>query len=106
MIKFYLLWLLTCHFFADFFLQSDNVALNKSKDNYILAVHCFVYGFIMMLASLNVLFGLLLGFSHFGIDYYTSKWSAKCWNNEERYKFFVVIGLDQLLHTSIIIILI
>ena len=35
-----LMWL---HFFADFVLQSDYVATNKSKNNKILTLHCLIY---------------------------------------------------------------
>ena len=32
------------HVFGDYFLQTDYLAGNKGKDNYILLIHCFLYG--------------------------------------------------------------
>jgi len=39
--------LLAAHWVGDFLLQSDYMALNKSKDNIALANHCTAYSLVM-----------------------------------------------------------
>ena len=89
--------LLTLHFVADFVLQSDYVAKNKSKDNKVLLYHVSLYAlpFILLISPL---YGALNGLLHFCIDFITSRATSKLWASGEVHWFFVTIGLDQLLH--------
>lgn len=109
------------HGFADFLLQNQNMATQKSKSKYWLSIHVLAYmaGMIPIAAlvwilSGNVLFGLgwLLanGVAHWVTDFYTSKWTSKLYANQQFYtpnkylkfinfpSFFSVIELDQCIH--------
>lgn len=88
------------HFVGDFVLQTDKMALNKSKSKFWLTVHCCVY-FLMF--TIWPLFAVYLGLSHWLIDYFSSKVTSKLWSLDSKHWFFVTIGLDQLLHTLSII---
>ena len=100
------LTLLATHWIADFVLQTHWQASNKSKNNGALLRHVLVYTGCLGIVS-AVLFGphqlLLLfvvgnGALHFGTDYCTSRWSSRLWAKQDWHNFFVVIGLDQLIH--------
>ena len=93
------------HFIFDFVLQSHWMASNKSKNNTALFCHVSVY--TIGLCLIGMMFGednligvyWVLGNAalHFATDYttsrITSKLFAKDWHN-----FFVVVGIDQVLH--------
>jgi len=110
--------LLTFHYVADFILQTDMQAKMKSSDNRFLGVHCFVYamtvtlGFIMLKISgmlpqdynIPAVSSVLIA-SHFTIDYVTSRINKKLYISGRHHEFFVVVGLDQLLHSLILLIL-
>jgi uncharacterized protein DUF3307 len=89
--------LMSVHFVADFVLQSDWMALNKSKRMDALAVHVTIY------SACFLLFGWRLAgvtfFAHFVQDFITSRINARLWAANQRHWFFVAIGADQLLHT-------
>ena len=85
------------HFVADFMLQSDYMAKNKSKSNKVLLLHVSVYALPFMFI-ISPLYGIINGILHFGVDYVTSRRSSKLWADGEVHWFFVVIGFDQLLH--------
>src|SRR3990167_5598836 len=97
-IVYLLIW---THFIADFILQTDRIAINKSSSNKWLLKHATVYGLCF------IPFGLLYAFtnmvSHFFLDYITSRITSKLWKAEKRHEFFVVIGLDQAIHVSTLI---
>lgn len=116
------------HFFADFFCQTDKMAINKSKSNKWLTIHVIVY----MLAfypfylyveytvngirldfsgnALPVLWLLTNGVLHWLTDYFTSRCTSYLYQKAEknpqelflgnswRHWFFTVIGLDQVIH--------
>lgn len=101
-----LLGLLTAHFVADFMLQSDRMAKNKSKSNVVLGQHVLVYSVVLycfsLLLTMNIVgsllfFGITLG-THFVTDFVTSRISAILYQQDKRHEFFCVIGLDQLIH--------
>ena len=108
--------LLIAHWFADFFMQTDEDAKNKSTSIKHLFSHCFDYFLYFTIASfivlsstfhsgwLVVLFGFIQGTTHFGIDYVTSKINSRLWKEGRTHDFFVSIGFDQLLHYIIMII--
>jgi len=84
------------HFCADFVLQTDKMALNKSSSNMWLGLHCFVYSVPFLVFGLP--FALINGILHFIVDYFSSRICKKLWLQERRHDFFVVVGLDQLFH--------
>ena len=109
--------LLIVHFIGDFLLQSDWMALNKSKKWEVLMVHAFVYG--MCFAPWGSQFAVITYSAHFFTDAITSRITSKLWFMEPRlienevgeqfnvwipkdpnprHWFFVMIGLDQLIH--------
>lgn len=106
-----LLLLATFHWVFDFVLQSNWMATNKSKNNAALSAHVGVYTIGMIVAGLVVFgfspaamaFGLLNGMIHFGVDFCTSRMTSHLWNKKDVHNFFVVIGFDQLLHLTTIV---
>lgn len=119
--------LIIAHFVGDFLLQSDKMALNKSKNWIALADHVGVYSLIMLLwaighlnpghVSIKVsLFAWITFVTHFLTDAVTSRITSKLWFLEMeqrelldgwfygkvkpgyRHWFFVMIGFDQVIH--------
>ena len=91
------IFIMTIHFIADFILQSSWMAKNKSKSNKALLAHVSVY--TLVLAIISPLWALVNGILHFIVDYITSRVTSHLWSKGDTHNFFVVIGLDQLLHT-------
>lgn len=118
------LWL-AVHFVADFVLQSNWMATNKSKRWDALALHCLVYAACWL--WLGIAFALITFVTHFITDAITSRITSRLWflrmelagrkwrvvadgvSSEEpaywvnlddgkRHWFFVVIGADQVIH--------
>jgi hypothetical protein len=108
----YVLFFLFVHWIADFVLQSDKMALNKSTSNYWLGLHVTVYSLatIVLWAGLFLLTGLHVSFiqyveaclalfiMHFITDYITSRITGKYYRAKKNHEFFVTIGFDQWLH--------
>jgi hypothetical protein len=92
-----ILKLLVLHWFSDFVLQTDQMAVNKSKSNYWLGYHVLVY-----MIPFSLIFGwryaLLNGAIHFIVDWNTSRVTSRLWTEKKVHYFFVVIGADQMLH--------
>jgi len=86
------------HFLADFVLQNDKMALNKSKSNMWLGLHAFIYMLPFLLFGWK--FALINGVLHFIVDYMTSRGTSKLWAAEERHWFFTLIGFDQAVHLT------
>lgn len=109
------LFLLVLHFVADFMLQSNWMAVNKSKNWYALTAHVGVYSLAFTL-FFGPLFGLVTFATHFATDALTSRWCRRLFpfvpsphdaktlydfeglDGRSRHWFFTVIGLDQLIH--------
>lgn len=96
------LLLLFTHWFADFILQSDYVAQNKSKSNLVLFHHVYLYmlpfvalGFLIPITLGWVLLNFIL---HYTIDFVTSRINARLWEKKQVHWFFVCVGFDQFLH--------
>lgn len=92
------------HWIGDFYCQTDYMARNKSSSNKALGAHIGVYTLVLLLGTFNLTFALINGIMHFIIDYCTSRVTKKLWAEKKVHEFFVVIGFDQMLHISIIII--
>lgn len=122
-----LLLLLVLHFIGDFLLQSDWVAVNKSKRNEVLTLHVLVYSLCFL--PFGWKFWLLTFYSHWATDWVTSRIASRLWffgptgwNMDtpgiraemaaypemfhysyipgRRHWFFVAIGADQLIHAA------
>lgn len=96
-----LIWL---HFISDFVLQNNYMARGKSKSNLILLLHVFVYSIPFLLIGWK--FAILNGVFHFIVDWVTSRGTSYLWKRQEIHWFFVVIGLDQACHFTIMLLLI
>lgn len=96
-----LLELIWIHFVADFVLQSDTMAKNKSSSNKWLLLHCIVYTIPFLWFGWK--FALINGVAHFATDWITSRCTAALWKKGERHWFFVLIGLDQAIHLTILV---
>lgn len=88
--------ILLLHLIADFFLQTDWMAINKSKQWDALLVHTSTYS--VCFAMLGVPFVCITFLMHTATDYITSRITSYLWQREERHWFFVVIGIDQFIH--------
>jgi len=84
------------HFIMDFVLQTDKIALNKSNDNGILALHVSIYSVPFFIFGWK--FAGLTWLLHFMTDWCTSRIAKKLWSEGQRHWFFVTIGADQALH--------
>lgn len=93
-----LIWI---HFVADFILQTDKIAINKSSSNTTLLKHVVLYSLPFL--PFGFVFAITNGILHFLTDWVTSRWTKKLWAQEKRHDFFVVIGLDQAIHMSCLV---
>lgn len=111
--------ILFIHWFADFVLQTDWEAKNKSKSNSALFQHVFKYSLVWALVLTTICFtGNVQGFNyedvgwsqwmiifpfvtfacHFVTDYITSRINSKLYAKGKIHEFFVSVGFDQFLH--------
>lgn len=105
-------WLLITHWVADFVLQTDWMARNKSKSNLPLSVHVLVYTLglipfaIFFINPAYILWFLIFNYcAHWYIDYNTSRITSRLGaqgkygsNTVPNFGMFSIIGLDQLFH--------
>jgi Protein of unknown function (DUF3307) len=100
--------LLAVHWLGDFVLQSRWMSVNKSKRLDALSLHAVTYTATLMVGSGLVLglhpVGLLVlfvganGVLHFATDFVTSRITSRLWCQQREHDFFVMVGLDQLVH--------
>jgi hypothetical protein len=95
-----LIWI---HFIADFILQSDTMALNKSKSVKWLLIHAAVYAIPFLIWG--PLFCMMAFITHAVIDFFTSKGTSWLWQRNQRHWFFTLIGFDQALHLTMLFLL-
>ena len=108
-----LIIILFVHLIADFVYQSEEMALNKSDSVYYLTLHvlaysCFLAGLALCFlgtisANILLIWFAVNASSHWIIDFTTSKITKYFYLKENRYGFFTTIGVDQFLHTSILV---
>jgi len=89
------------HWIADFILQTDKMALNKSRSWKWLSAHIAVY--TACLLPLGFAFAVVNGLAHFVTDAITSRLTSYLYQKGDRHNFFVVIGLDQASHLTVLI---
>jgi hypothetical protein len=123
-----ILQILFAHWVSDFVLQSHWMATNKSKNIWALSSHALVYtvAFAFIMITIGVVFSTtvwwgtaimailspitfvywigLNGALHFTTDFFTSKMTASLWQRADFHNFFVVVGADQLIHYTCLIV--
>jgi hypothetical protein len=92
-----LLLLQAVHWLADFVLQTDWQAKNKSKNWWALTKHVGVYS--LCFAFLGWQFTAITFVTHFVTDAITSRINTRLWAAGNVHWFFVSVGFDQLIHT-------
>lgn len=97
------LLLVWVHFVADFMFQNDKMAQNKSSNNWWLSYHIAVYSLFFI--PFGFLFAVANGLAHWVTDWCTSRATTYLWKKGERHWFFVVIGFDQAIHMTCMILL-
>jgi len=117
--------ILIAHYIADFVFQTHTMSIKKSDSMMILLWHVSAYTitffilfclygiilnefFVLFLPlrqwiQLGIGIALVNGMLHYVIDFFTSKISRYLWNTEQWRRFFLIIGLDQLLHIILLI---
>ena len=89
-----IVWL---HFVADFLLQTEAMANNKSSSNKWLTIHIVCYSLPFMV--FGVWFAFINGVLHFITDHITSRITKRLWAEKKVGLFFKVIGFDlSLIH--------
>ena len=99
------------HWVADFVLQTDWQAQNKSKNNRALLSHTYNYSLVWYCVGVFYvmndpnyvqwtlsLFVLITFVAHTITDYFTSRLNSKLWADKKVHYFFVSVGFDQVLH--------
>ena len=89
------------HFLVDFFFQSDSMATNKSKSMFWLSIHSICYTIMWVWFGLG--FAIINGLAHWLVDFFSSRATSALWKKEQRHWFFVVIGFDQAIHLTILV---
>ena len=116
-INIYILFgILIIHWFADFVLQTDQMAKNKSTSNYWLTKHVYRYTTVWVAAMfiycavlygitwtpegvrLCFLFPIITFVCHWLTDYLTSRLNTRLHKKGDIHNFFVSIGADQVYH--------
>ncbi len=97
-----LIILIFIHWFADFCLQTDKVAQGKSKSNLVLLQHVSIYSAPMLIFGWK--FALVNLVLHFITDWFSSRATSYLWQKGDRHNFFVVIGLDQAIHMTCLVV--
>lgn len=94
------IWL---HFLADFVLQSDYMSKNKSKSDLILLKHVCIYAVTFLVVGIP--YAIVNACLHFVVDWCTSRITSHLYTEGKIHQFFVVIGFDQAIHMSCLILL-
>lgn len=114
-----LILLLLMHFLSDFVFQSREQADSKSNSILALLAHCYGYTCWIGITTIAIsgvfnkigvdVMGILwytisLGYTHLCIDFCTSKFNKRAYENKHDKLFWTGIGFDQWLHQICIII--
>lgn len=89
------------HWMADFIFQTDKMAKNKSTSMRWLVSHIGAY--TLFLLPFGIQYAAINGATHLVIDFFTSRLTSRLWKQQKVHDFFVVIGMDQALHMTILV---
>ncbi len=90
------------HFVSDFLLQTDKMAKGKSSSNKLLTIHVAVYS-IPFLLFFGPLYALVNFALHWITDFFSSRATKALLAKQEHHWFFAVIGFDQAIHLTTLI---
>lgn len=100
-----ILLILLIHFLADFALQTDKQAKEKSFNKQQLLYHVATYSAVWFVASwamlgffAAILFTVVTFSTHYWIDYHSSRINKPFFKAGNYHDGFVVVGADQLVH--------
>lgn len=99
------------HFLADFVCQSHEMATKKATSLTWLLIHIGAYTAVLFLCmwptiGLNaaLTFCSLNGLLHLVTDFFTSKGTRHFFQKGDYHNGFVVVGIDQFIHVSLLLI--
>lgn len=105
-----LIYIMFCHYVADFILQPRWVAENKSKDLWVLLSHIGMYSATLFIGCIfmvhwkaALLYVAVNGMLHFVTDLWSSKQTTAAYQRQDMRMFWNIIGLDQFLHIAALI---
>jgi hypothetical protein len=101
----FIMSVIVLHWLADFVLQTDWQAKNKSSNNIALIQHVGTYTsviaiFAIYMFPITLALGWIVinGVLHFITDYFTSRLNTYLWSKGRVHDFFVSVGFDQVIH--------
>ena len=101
----FLILIFVIHYIADFILQTEWMALNKSLSFSPLLAHVAVYTSALFMAAVLAvpfeeafLWAIINGLAHFCVDYFTSRLMRWAREQQKNRLFFQIYGIDQTLH--------
>lgn len=96
------------HWIADFVLQTDWQAKNKSSNNIALLLHVTTYSICLTFFAVYITINnqefmwkewvIANAVLHFITDYITSRINTYLWSKGRVHDFFVSVGFDQVIH--------
>lgn len=101
-----ILLILLIHWLADFCLQTNEQATQKSTDPIQLGYHVCTYTIVWFLAAYCIsgswekasLFAIATFGWHFCTDFVTSRIGKSFWEKKDLHNGFCIVGFDQILH--------
>lgn len=104
------------HFFGDFLFQGEYIARRKHKSYFILIAHQTIYATCILVALVPLvltehieltnlfLFVIVNHLAHGMVDFWSSRFSKKYFDLYDFRKFFITLGIDQLIHKCTLIV--
>ena len=83
-----ILLIIWIHFISDFLLQTDFIAINKSKNINVLMLHCLIYSIPFLIFGVEYAF--INGILHFIVDFITSKLTTYLWGKKKGIGFLLL----------------
>jgi len=90
--------ILIIHYISDYIFQTRWIAENKSKSWMTCLFHAYLYSIPFLLLPTDSVMFCRLCMLHFFTDLVTSRLSANYYKADNLKMFWIIIGLDQLLH--------